>query len=97
MECPYAYLKRNIDYILCKKEPEPTRYDREKLFHAVCAHQVDCPKEKCHKLSSNWVNCSKLATATKAAYEDVFPDAIEGPGEEAKPAKKARRKTNTEE
>ena len=78
MECKYAYMKQHIDYVLCKKEPDPSRHDREKLFHAVCAHQVECPKEKCHKLSANWRNCSKLVER-EPTYEDVFPDAGEEP------------------
>ena len=97
MQCKFAYLKRDIDYILCCKEPEPTRYDREKLFHAVCAHQVECLKENCQKLSASWERCAKLREAPKTAYEEVFPDTVQEPDEELKPAKKSRRKAQTEE
>jgi hypothetical protein len=97
MECRYAYMKQHIDYVLCKKEPEPTRYDREKLFHAVCAHQVHCPRENCHKLSSGWEKCTKLREAPKTAYEDIFPDMIQDPDEAFKPTRKSRRKAKTEE
>lgn len=97
MECKYAYTKRDIDYILCKKEPEPTRYDREKLFHAVCAHQVECPKQNCHKLSAGWERCAKLREPPPTAYENVFPDMIEEPEAALKPARKGRRKAKTEE
>lgn len=85
MECKFAYMKQHIDYVLCKKEPEPGRHDREKLFHAICGHQVDCPKENCHKLTANWRNCTKLVEREPepvegpATYEEVFPDAGEDP------------------
>ena len=97
MECPHAYMKPNIDYVLCRKEPEPTRYDKEKLFHAVCAHQVHCPKENCHKLSAGWQNCAKLREMPKGAYDEIFPDRIEEPDEMLKPARKSRRRAKTEE
>lgn len=97
MECRYAYMKQNIDYVLCKKEPEPTRYDREKLFHAVCAHQVHCPRENCHKLSAGWMHCAKLAEKRQEAYSDVFPGMVSEPDEELKPAAKGRRKAKTGE
>ena len=70
MECKYAYMKQNIDYVLCRKEPEPNRHDREKLFHSMCGHQVNCPKENCHKLTANWRNCVKLV---EPAEEDPKP------------------------
>lgn len=97
MLCKYAYTKQNIDYILCRKEPEPSRFDREKLFHAVCAHQVDCPKQSCRKLSANWERCAKLAQPRQETYEEVFPDMVQEPDEELKPAKKSRRKADPEE
>jgi hypothetical protein len=61
MECKFAYLEKNIDYVLCDKEPKPNPFDRTELFHAVCAHQAHCPKQKCHKLTASWLNCVKLA------------------------------------
>lgn len=83
MECKYAYMKQHIDYVLCKKEPEPDRHDRRKLFHAMCGHQVNCPKENCHKLTSSWRNCAKLVerepVKTEETYEDVFPGAGDDP------------------
>lgn len=97
MECPHAYMKQHIDYVLCNKEPEPTRYDREKLFHAVCAHQVECPKQNCHKLSAGWERCAKLAEAQKTAYEEVFSEPTVEPDEALETPKKGRRKAKTEE
>lgn len=83
MECPHAYMKQNIEYVLCNKEPEPNRHDREKLFHSMCGHQVNCPRENCHKLSAGWRNCMKLVVREQAeepqTYEEVFPDAGEDP------------------
>ena len=97
MECKYAYTKPNIDYVLCKQEPEPTRYDREKLFHAVCPHQVHCPKENCHKLSAGWIRCTKLREQSTETYDDLFPTMIQDPDEALKPARKSRRKAKTQE
>lgn len=97
MECKFAYMKQHIDYVLCKKEPEPTRYDREKLFHAVCAHQVHCPKENCHKLSAGWERCAKLKGVSVKTYEDIFPEISFDPDEAIRPARKSRRKTKSEE
>lgn len=97
MECPHAYMKQHIDYVLCKKEPEPTRYDRDKLFHAVCAHQVHCPKENCHKLSAGWQNCVKLREAPRSAPDEVFASEVQTPDEETKKAARSRRKPKTDE
>jgi hypothetical protein len=78
-------MKQHIPYVLCDKEPEPKRTDREKLFHSMCAHQVNCPRENCHKLTASWHNCAKLVEPEPAevpaeeTYEDVFPDAGEDP------------------
>lgn len=97
MDCKYAYMKDNIEYVLCKKEPTPNRLDRTAVFHSMCAHQVDCPKRKCHKLSASWERCAKLAVRNRKAYDSVFhedgAEAAEAPG---KP-KKTRRKPKTEE
>lgn len=97
MECRYAYMKQHIDYVLCKKEPEPTRYDREKLFHAVCAHQVHCPKENCHKLSAGWERCAKLAERNQTAYDAVLAEMEQTPAEEPKKPTRSRRKPKTDE
>lgn len=97
MECEFAYTKKNIDYVLCKKEPEPTRFDREKLFHAVCAHQVECPKKQCHKLSAGWEKCVKLAESHQAAYESVFDEGVQTPTEAPKRTTRTRRKPQSED
>lgn len=97
MECRYAYMKQHIDYVLCNKEPEPDRHDREKLFHAVCAHQVDCPTKKCHKLSANWKRCAKLAEANQAAYEHVMSEVVQTPAEEPKKPTRRRKAAQSEE
>ena len=98
MECKYAYTKQHIDYVLCSKEPEPSRHDREKLFHAMCGHQVNCPKQSCHKLSATWRQCVKLIEPAEPTYEDVFPDAGEDPElVQPKPAKKPVKAKKTTE
>lgn len=79
MECKFAYMKQHIDYVLCSKEPEPDRHNRTAVFHAMCGHQVNCPKENCHKLTATWRNCVKLVEPAEPTYEDVFPDAGEDP------------------
>lgn len=93
MECKYAYLERNIEYVLCKKEPKPDRYDRTALFHAVCAHQVHCPKLNCHKLNSTWVNCAKLAEKPQEAAGEPFAEEVSV--QEEAPKKRSRKATAT--
>lgn len=94
MECKYAYLKHDIEYVLCKKEPTPDRADRNALFHAVCGHQVHCPKQNCHKLTASWRNCVKLAGEPQEATGAPF--AVEVPTQEAAPQKRSRRATKPE-
>ena len=89
MECPHAYLERNIDYVLCNKEPKPNPYDRKALFHSVCAHQAECPKQNCHKLTASWIKCVKLAEANQRAYDEVFDEGM--PTHESAPQKRSRR------
>lgn len=60
MDCQYAYMKNDIEYVLCRKEPTPARQDRAAVFHSMCAHQVNCPKLGCQKLSPGWRACRKL-------------------------------------
>ena len=90
MECPHAYLERNIDYVLCDKEPKPNPHDRKSLFHSVCAHQAECPKQNCHKLTSSWISCVKLAEANQKAYDEVFDEEVSAVQEEA-PKKRTQR------
>ena len=97
MECKYAYMKQHIDYVLCKKEPEPGRHDREKLFHAICGHQVNCPKENCHKLSAGWQNCMKLREAPQSAPKEVSANEVQTPGEGTKKSARNRRKPQADE
>ena len=97
MECPHAYMKQHIDYVLCKKEPEPNRHDRERLFHAVCGHQVNCPKQNCHKLSAGWQNCVKLREAPQSAPDEVFTNEVQTPDEETKKPARSRKKPKTDE
>lgn len=91
MECKFAYLKHDIDYVLCKKEPVPARADKTALFHAVCGHQAHCPKENCHKLTASWPSCVKLAD--KPQNDAGEPFAEEVPVQEEAPKKRSRRAT----
>ena len=93
MECIHAYLEKNIDYVLCDKEPKPNPYNRKELFHAVCAHQAHCPKEKCHKLTASWLNCVKLAEKPQSGAGEDFAEAIPVQDEAAK--KRTRKATAT--
>lgn len=98
MECKFAYMKPHIDYVLCKKEPEPNRHDRERLFHSMCGHQVNCPKENCHKLSAGWQNCVKLREAPRSAPDEVSASEVQKtPDEETKKPARSRRKPKTDE
>lgn len=91
MDCPHAYLKRDIDYLLCDFEPTPSKADRTKLYHAVCGHQAHCPKQNCHKNTSSWSSCVKLAVRPQDAAEAQIGEDVSVP-EEA-PKKRTRRAT----
>lgn len=94
MECQHAYLDRDIDYVLCDKEPKPNRFDRTSLFHAVCAHQAHCPKQNCHKLTASWLNCVKLPMKPQGGAGEPFDETI--PVQEEAPKKRSRRATKPE-
>ena len=88
MECKFAYLDKNIDYVLCGKEPKPNPFNRTELFHAVCAHQAHCPKEKCHKLTASWLNCVKLAERSQDGAGEDFGGEVSMPEEAPKRGKR---------
>lgn len=96
MECRHAYLKQNIDYVLCDKEPTPNRNDRTALFHAVCAHQVDCPKQHCHRLSAGWMRCVKLREDAQNATGATFAPAVSEDTAGRKMPPRTRRKPKDE-
>jgi len=75
MECPHAYMDRDIEYVLCDKEQKPNRGNRSAVFHSMCSHQVHCPQQNCHKLSSSWLKCVKLAQERQNAFEAIFEQA----------------------
>lgn len=91
MECKFAYLRHDIEYVLCKKEPEPSRTDRNALFHAVCAHQAHCPKQNCHKLTASWINCAKLAEKPQDGAGELSGVVVSTKGEA--PKKRSRKAT----
>lgn len=96
MECRHAYLKANIDYVLCDKEPVPNGIDRTALFHAVCAHQAECPKQHCHRLTASWVRCVKLADKPQDATRATFATAVSEDTGERKMPPRTRRKPKDE-
>ena len=79
MECKHAYIDKKIDYVLCDLEPKPNPFNRKEMFHAVCAHQVHCPKAKCHKLSASWRKCTKLVQKPQDVPELPFTGGIPVP------------------
>ena len=89
MECKHAYLDRNIDYVLCDKEPKPNPFDRKELFHAICAHQAHCPKQHCHKLTASWLNCVKLTEKPQNDAGASFAEAV--PVQEEAPKRRSRK------
>jgi len=93
MECPHAYLAKNIEYVLCNKEQKPNPNNRKELFHAVCAHQAHCPTERCHKLTASWLNCVKLAEKPQNGAGDDF--AAEASTHEEATKKRSRKATAT--
>lgn len=97
MECKYAYMKKNIPYVLCNKEPEPGKYDRAALFHAACPHQALCPKANCHKLTAGWLKCVNLAESNQNALEDAVGVDVSAEEEAPKKPSRSRRKPQTEE
>lgn len=97
MECKHAYLDRNIDYVLCDKEPNPNPFDRKELFHAICAHQAHCPKQNCHKLTAGWLNCVKLAEKPQKGAGESFAAEVSVPEEAPKRRSRKARATKSEE
>ena len=91
MECKYAYMRSDIEYVLCKKEPTPDRTDRNALFHAVCGHQAHCPKKNCHKLTASWLNCVKLSEKPQDDAGETFEEAVST--QEEAPKKRSRKAT----
>lgn len=94
MECTHAYLRKDIEYLLCDFEPQPSRANRPSLFHAVCAHQAHCPKQNCHKNTPSWVNCAKLAEKPQDDAGERFDEAVST--QEEATEKRTRRATKPE-
>lgn len=97
MDCKFAYTKGDIPYILCKKEKEPTGFNKTELFHAVCIHQAHCPRLNCHKLTPEWINCMKLTErAPESAQAAIGPETSEDTAKPKTPSR-SRRKPQTAE
>lgn len=101
MECDFAYIQKNIPYVLCKKEAVPTGADRKELFHAVCIHQIHCPAQNCHKLTAEWPKCFKLREKAAQKPQEGVRAAFVPEGavdtEAEKTTRKRARKPKTEE
>lgn len=97
MECKHAYMKQNIDYVLCDKEKNPNPNNRTELFHACCPHQTHCPAKNCHKLSASWLRCIKLAETHQNAFEAVLDEVVSAPDEATKKPTRRTRKNKAEE
>ena len=92
MECNHAYLRKDIEYVLCDKEPAPSRHDRAAMFHAACPFQEHCPKENCHKMTPGWLRCAKLAERPQNAAGATFATDATSDKQAAKAPTKSRRK-----
>lgn len=97
MECKHAFTDREIDYILCDKEPKPNKKDRTAVYHAMCIHQAHCPKANCHKLTASWVKCVKLAEDNQKSFEEALGEDVSEPAEEPKTPQKRRRAAQSED
>ena len=96
MECKHAYKDRDIEYILCDKEPKPNKYDRKEVCHAMCAHQAFCPKADCHKLDKSWLNCVKLAESNQKSFEEALKEEVSEDTPEQKAPQRKRRAAKKE-
>ena len=97
MECKNAYTQPKIPYVLCRKEKTPTGFDRTELFHAVCIHQVHCPKQNCHKLTPEWKDCFKLAEKPQEAAQAAPEKAASVEPEAQKAPQRGRKQAKTED
>lgn len=96
MECRHAYKDREIEYILCDKEPKPYKNDRKAVFHAMCSHQAHCPKANCLKLTASWLECVKLAESNLKSLEDAIGEKVSEDTAEEKASQKPRRTAKKE-
>ena len=97
MDCEFAYMKDKIPYVLCRKEPEPDRFDRKSVFHAACPHQEHCPKQNCHKLTAAWMSCFKLSQKPRDGAGVAFVAPTDEGTATKKTAQKATRKAKSDE
>lgn len=66
-ECPHAYSKDNIPYILCRREVEPNPNNQKEISHSACPHQRFCGTKRCTVLTPMWVGCLKNKMDTNTA------------------------------
>ena len=97
MDCKNAYLMQNIPYVLCRIENQPDGKDRRELFHAMCIHQEECPRQNCHKLTPGWVSCVKLARTPQDGARVAFGAETTTRTAVRKSAQRGARKPKTQE
>ncbi len=79
MNCPNAYKKNGVYFILCKKEDEPDAKSRgTELYHSVCPYQMFCPNTHCYQLKDTFIQCRKL-TEEAPMQSEATETAIDTP------------------
>lgn len=75
MECENAYIKKEINYILCRKADEPPAYDKRAICHSMCGHQRFCPKISACSLLPSWRGCTRRQENTPETAEKATENA----------------------
>lgn len=65
MDCPHAYIQKNINYILCDCDGKVESTDVKEYASKLCLHQRYCPKVSTCSLLPTWRQCRKLNTNAK--------------------------------
>ena len=60
MECPYAYIKENVNYILCECEGQAKTSEMKEIAKKLCLHQRFCRKVNKCSLLPTWRECKKI-------------------------------------
>jgi len=77
MECKHAYIKENINYVLCDCDGKPEKYDLKNITPIMCNYQRFCPKVNQCALLPTWRECKKLHQNQEKKPEKVeIPEEI---------------------